>query len=115
MPSYTHPPMCSTKDPYSRGSTAAMRDSGSTVNVAFRMSTLQAGTRDALDNPALEEQEHREQRQPAEDRGRHDVGIADPVRPLDRGQPDRDRHEVRVGEHEQRPQQVVPAPDERED
>src|SRR5437764_624991 len=73
-------------------------------------SALEAGSGDALDDVPLEEQEHQHQRKAAEQGRRHEVGVADAVGALHRREADLDRHEVRVGQDEQRPQEVVPRP-----
>src|SRR3954471_18682731 len=108
--------MCSTNEPYSRGSTSPTRNAGSTVSAAESIwSTLQAGAGDAFDDMALEQQEHGDERDRAEDRGRHRVRVPNAERTLHRGEADRNRHDVGVAQHEQRPQQVVPRLDESED
>src|SRR3954453_8225895 len=121
--------MCSTNEPKVRRFTGATTKPGSMVSDALSTnppqtdgyrwtvngSALEAGTGDALDDVALEQQEHRDEREGAEDGGGHRVGVADAELSLDRRQADRNRHQLRVGEHEQRPEQVVPGLHEGED
>src|SRR3954452_16935389 len=107
--------MCSTNEPKVRRLTGATTNPGSMVSDALSTSppqtdgcrcgerdgwsALEAGAGDALDDVALEQQEHRDEREGAEDGRGHRVGIADAELALDRRQADRDRHQLRVGEH----------------
>src|SRR4029450_7272180 len=108
--------MCSTKEPKVRRLTGATTKPGSMVSDALSTSppqtggwsverggrsALEAGPGDALDDVALEQQEHRDEREGAEDGGCHRVGVADAELALDRRQADRDRHQLRVGEDQQ--------------
>src|SRR3982751_6268515 len=118
--------MCSTNEPKVRRLTGATTKPGAMVSDALSTdppetdgkwwsgtrSALEAGAGDALDDVALEQQEHRDERDGAEDGGGHGVGVADAELSLDRGQADRDRHQLRVGQDQQRPQEVVPGLDE---
>src|SRR4051812_25301549 len=70
-------------------------------------STLEAGAGDAFDDVALEEQEDQHEREAAEQRGGHDIGVADAVGTLHGREADLNGHEVRVRQHEQGPEQVV--------
>src|SRR4051795_6849710 len=103
--------MCSTKEPKVRRLTGATTKPGAMVSDALstnpperrmgrggagRRSALEAGAGDAFDDVALEQQEHRDERDRAEDGGGHRVGVADAELSLDRGQADRDRHQLRV-------------------
>src|SRR5699024_10739896 len=74
-----------------------------------------AGGGDALDDLALEEQEHHDQRQRGEHRLGHVLRVLDAVGADHRLQTDREGHEVRVVDDDERPQEVVPRADEHED
>src|SRR5438128_8513386 len=76
---------------------------------------FQAGTREALDDLALEEEERDQRGQAAEHRRRHDLGVMNTVGGLHRRQADRQRHHLRAGDGDERPDEVVPGGNEGED
>src|SRR3712207_964423 len=76
---------------------------------------FQARVGDTLNDLALEEQEHDYQGQPGEHGGGHDVGVADAVGALHRGDADRDGHHVRVSHDDEGPEKVVPGEHEDKD
>src|SRR5690606_16079555 len=77
--------------------------------------SFEAGVGDAADDLRLEGEEDGDQRGGAERRGRHLLGVLDAVGALHGPQPDRDRHQRRVGGGHEGPQEVVPGLDEGED
>src|SRR5690606_5690625 len=77
--------------------------------------SFEAGVGDAADDLPLEGEEDGDQRGGAEHRGRHLLGVLDAVGALHGPQPDRDRHQRRVGGGHEGPQEVVPGLDEGED
>src|SRR5699024_2090995 len=75
----------------------------------------EAGGGDALDDLALEEQEHHDQWQRTEDCHGHVLRVLDPVGADDGLQPRRQGHQGRVVDHDEGPLEVVPRPDEHKD
>src|SRR3954465_4676307 len=110
--------MCSTNEPKIRRGTSPSVKSRSKVIRARDMSLLgtertggallaaEAGGGDALDDLALEDEEHRDERQRRQDRLRHHLGVLDAVGADDGLQADREGHQRGVVDDEERPEEV---------
>src|SRR3954454_6438209 len=126
--------MCSTKEPKSRRGTSPMVKSRSRVILARDMSNFslvvvqkwcgnkgaasgagEARRRNALDDLALEEQEHQDQRQGGKRCRGHVLGVLDAVGALDGVQPLWQGEELGIIGGNERSQKVVPDSDEDED
>src|SRR5688572_10311756 len=95
--------------------TAAKRSSSMMI-FKLRRSALHAGCGDALDQKALEEEEEEEHRHERERRHGEEPAPVGGAAGVDEGpQAELDRVAVHVVEVDQRPEEIVPGPDEGED
>src|SRR4051794_194493 len=115
--------MCSTNEPKIRRGTSPSVKSRSKVIRARDMGLLlrertggvllaaEAGGGDALDDLALEDEEHDDERERRQHRLRHDLGVLDAVGADDGLQAYRQGHQRRVADDDERPEEVVPRAD----
>src|SRR3954453_14639956 len=86
------------------------------ISTPLWMSSLEPGVRDALGELPLEQQERDDDREHERHGSRHQQAIVGLVLP-DRERPEGDRQRVHVlvGQHDQRPEEVVPRAEEHDD